>query len=303
MKYILVDLSYVAHHALFCIREPYSDNFKQLLILECMESLLNISNEPRIGTSNFIICVDSTHSVRREAYPSYKHKRKVAKARLSDDDKHKRKAMYEIIALLTKYLPKLGFSLLEQKGLEADDVMAQASKQILENNDTGLMVLADADLFQSINSNVDWCDIYRSKYHTIHTLYAEYHVTPLQWGLVKAIGGCLSDNVPGISRVGQKGAIDYITGKLKTTSAKYIRLACAEIQEEIKFWGSITILPHQNTKPVILKSPTYSHKNFMKFFSKCDLLEYYKSNINSWKKFITGKSTTIRLRTRKSDEK
>ena len=144
--------------------------------------------------------------------PTFRHK-------MYDGYKATRKGMPEELALQMPYAKRvaeaLGFTIVEKEGYEADDILGSLANHA---NDSGedvlsLIMTGDKDSLQLINdqtaillaTNVDYVYFDRAAFRE------KYGVDPEQFVDVKAIMGDTSDNIPGISGIGEKGALSLIS--------------------------------------------------------------------------------------------
>lgn len=157
--------------------------------------------------------------------PTFRHK-------MYDGYKATRKGMPEELALQMPYAKRvaeaLGFTIIEKEGYEADDILGSLANHA---NDSGedvlsLIMTGDKDSLQLINdktaillaTNVDYVYFDRDAFRE------KYGVDPEQFVDVKAIMGDSSDNIPGISGIGEKGALSLISqfGTLENVYESYL---------------------------------------------------------------------------------
>ena len=120
----------------------------------------------------------------------------------------------------------LGFNVIELEGYEADDILGTVSRIAMSDTDIHSYILTgDRDSLQLINEQ---CSVVlvKTKEDIIYTpekFKDEYGVTPLQFIDMKAIMGDSSDNIPGISGIGEKGAQKLISvyGSLENVYESY----------------------------------------------------------------------------------
>lgn len=163
----------------------------------------------------------SKKNFRHDKYPEYKGTRKPTPSELI--------SQFPIVKDLLK---KMHISVVEEKGLEADDLMGCLSRQFNVEN---IIVSADRDSFQLINSNTSvLCPIKgisETTLVTIDNIEEFYGVKANQVVDLKSLMGDTSDNIPGVAGVGEKTAktliqtyqnldgvyehIEEIKGKLK----------------------------------------------------------------------------------------
>ena len=134
--------------------------------------------------------------------------------------------------IVKELLKRMNIQVVEKEGLEADDLMGCLSRMFDTHN---IIVSADRDAFQLINDNTEILFPKKGITETINlnkdNLKEFYGVEPTQVIDLKSLMGDTSDNIPGVSGVGEKKAlqligdygsldgvysnIDKITGKLK----------------------------------------------------------------------------------------
>ena len=124
--------------------------------------------------------------------------------------------------VLKNLLHLLGIKTIECEGWEADDILGTLSRACIENGDECYIATGDRDSLQLINDRVTVL-LARTKSTDImdeQAIMAEYGVTPKQLIQVKALQGDSSDNIPGVSKIGPKTALELIS-KFKTVDGVY----------------------------------------------------------------------------------
>lgn len=151
--------------------------------------------------------------LRQQLLPTYKSGRKKRK---TEEDLERDAIFYpQVDRLQDVLLPQLGYrNIIEVAGYEADDVIAGYS-QLLPDGDEAVIVSADKDLYQCLDSNVDFYNPSSDKILTQVEFKATWGINPVQWADVKAWAGCDTDDVPGIEGIGEKTAASYLAGTLK----------------------------------------------------------------------------------------
>lgn len=143
-------------------------------------------------------------------------KAKTFRHKACDFYKAQRKPMPDDLAAQLPYAKEcvklLGFNIVELEGYEADDVIGTVSR-IADGKAHSYILTGDRDSLQLINDHTSVIlvktkeDIeYDEKRFT-----EEYGVTPTQYIDVKAIMGDSSDNIPGVTGIGEKGAFKLIS--------------------------------------------------------------------------------------------
>ena len=129
----------------------------------------------------------------------------------------------------------MGFSVIEQPGYEADDILGTLSK---EANDAGwdaYLLTGDRDALQLIGDHTTVLLATNKETVTFDRTHfiEEYGVTPEQFVDVKALMGDSSDNIPGVAGVGEKTALKLIS-EYRNLDALYEALDDAPIAKGVK---------------------------------------------------------------------
>lgn len=177
------------------------------------------------GTDNVAFCFDHGKGIRETKVPTYKESRRNRV--FTDEEQTAYKNLREQIDLLKKdYLPeRLGLkNVFYESGYEADDVIASLVKGLSDKEEV-VVVSADKDLFQLVWHNVSIWNPTSKKMTTYRSFLDEYGVDPMAWGNVKALAGCISDDVKGVDGIGEKTAAKFFT---KTLPKKHKTYAAAK---------------------------------------------------------------------------
>lgn len=285
--WLLIDLSYLAHRSRFALKDFAYEDIPTGILYGFFEQLYAICSNHRFKTSRIAIFSDSRFSIRTKQFPDYKRKRKESR---SEEELEALKIMYEQVDLLKdKILPAMGIPVYGQKGLESDDLMAWVAGELTRKGERGVMITGDGDLYQCISPFVGWYDPGRNLYFSKTSFRRAKGVNPSKWGLVKAIGGCTSDGVPGVRGVSEAGALSYILHRIPPHHKKYELIKNAFKSGEIKKWKRIVVLPHKKTKPFTFSSPKYDSESFFKFCKKYGIESYLiPSEKRKWVNFFKG---------------
>lgn len=201
-------------------------------------------------------CWDFPPYKRKELFAGYKLKPEMSE----EEKKNKRIVTDQFKEIKDFVLPELGFSnIFEVAGYESDDIIARIVLGKTNPEET-VVVSGDEDLFQLL----DYCSVYSiTKKQTMTKKIFEMHykITPEDWVMVKALGGCSSDKVPGVaSGIGEKTAISYILNTLKVNGKKY-----NDIKNNINkldFNLKLVKLPFENTPTPKLRKNNLSMESF-----------------------------------------
>ena len=267
--WVLIDLLYLAHRARFATKHLTLEDVPTGVIYGIFEQLFSICNNPRILSNNVHLFIDSRHSFRVKQFSGYKAKRKQKR---TQEEVEQITAMHkQLDALKSSIFQRIGIPFYEQKGLESDDLLAQAARQLSTQNEKCIIVTGDGDLFQCIDDNCTWYDPQREIMFTRKSFTFKKQIDPSEWWKVKSIGGCVSDNVPGISGVSEKGALDYLLGRIPKHYKKYTNIREAFKTGEIQKWKELVKLPHDKTKTVQLEDVVLDMTEFLEVCKEYDM--------------------------------
>lgn len=207
---------------------------------------------------------------RHAIYEAYKGTRKPV-----DDDL---KVQFPIVR---EYLDAMQIRRYEREGIEADDIIGSMVKQ---NPDWDINILSsDRDLLQLIDATSSvWLmkkGLSEIEEMTEASLMEAYHLTPSQIIDLKGLSGDVSDNIPGIPKVGEKTAtkwlleygtvenvlehVDELKGKIKDTVKQYADQARLSKQlATINVYCNIPIDPKDCTQVTDVKK---AYQFYMKY--------------------------------------
>lgn len=145
--------------------------------------------------------------------PTFRHK-------MYDLYKAQRKGMPDELRaqmpLLKEVLEAMNILKLELEGFEADDIIGTVSRICSEKDIECNIITGDKDDLQLAGENTKIHLTTTSKGATLTTVYRDkevlekYGVTPAEFIDVKALMGDTSDNIPGVSGIGEKTALSLI---------------------------------------------------------------------------------------------
>lgn len=293
--WVLIDISFLAHRARHAMKDLEFEDFKTGVIFGFFEQLLTICFHPKIQSNQVVLFFDSRQSYRRKAYPEYKYKR--AEDRTEEEWKRIGVMKEQLNILRKEILPEIGFPCLIQTGLESDDLMAQFTLQV---KTPAVMVTPDGDLYQCITDNVHWYDPARDVYLTPEAFYAKKGCYPREWGYIKSMAGCSSDNVKGIPGVGEKTALKYIDEKLPPHYKTFEAIQSEEGMEITNQNSGLVVLPHKKTRQIDIHPPGYKVERFEHHCKKFGLKSYLSgTKQEQWMNFFNGIFETRKIQIRK----
>lgn len=224
------------------------------IIYGFLNSVFHIQKQEMADTLVFVWDATAPYCKRTELFPEYKIKRKQKRKEFTSKEKAEFKRIVTQFGLLqNEILPGLGFSnIFSQEGYEGDDVMASVIKD--NPNARIKLVCRDGDLIQMIGPKVVMYDWSKNLNMTEEYIFNEYGIYPDRWAEVKSLAGCSTDEVPGVTGVGNGRAIAYLTDKMKPTSVFYKRIK--EGSDVIEFTKKLVVLPFEGVNSFTLHKDT-----------------------------------------------
>ncbi len=140
---------------------------------------------------------------RHDIYDAYKANRNSMPSELAEQTG-------PIIDLVEAY----GIRVIQEKGVEADDVIASVTKQIKIKNTRTIISSGDKDLAQLVSNEVVLINNFDSKILDNKGVIEKFGVNPNQIFDYLCLVGDTSDNIPGVPKVGPKTAATLL-GKYK----------------------------------------------------------------------------------------
>lgn len=140
-----------------------------------------------------VVVWDRTPEVKLSIFPEYKRERRL---------KPKEDALWKQIEQVEQFFQMLGFRQVWKTGHEADDVIASMIRpfdRIISN---------DKDFYQLFDLRVSQYNFLMMK--SLGWFRKEYAIEPKDWRWVLAISGCASDEIDGISGIGEITAIKLV---------------------------------------------------------------------------------------------
>lgn len=172
---------------------------------------------------------------RHEIYKEYKGTRKPMPEELREQ-----------VPVMKEVLKAMGIKIMEQAGLEADDILGTLAKRAERQGISVSLVSGDRDLLQIATDKIK-IRIPKTKggKTEIEDYYAKdveekYQVNPIQFIDLKALMGDTADNIPGVPKIGEKtatqlmvefGSLDEIYAHVEEISKKSVRESLIQNKE------------------------------------------------------------------------
>jgi len=185
---VLIDLSSIAHPIWHMSQSDPDVNHTSTATVAKVRALAT-------GQPHVAVCCDSGRSFRHDIEPTYKANRGERDATL----------MHQI-DLAKERLAGDGFPVWSQTGMEADDLIATATKRATEAGHYVLIVSADKDLLQLVGPNVRVHSPQTGAEYDAAAVESKLGVRPDQVRDYLTLVGDAADNVKGAEKIGPKTA-------------------------------------------------------------------------------------------------
>lgn len=221
-RYLLLDGNNLAWRAFYAHGDLTHRDVPTAVVYGFFRDIVYLCQEH--NTSDIVFCFDHGKGLRETDYPGYKGKR-----RAEELDEEKSITIAEVRSQVKKlklrYLTDAGFrNVFYQQGYEADDVIASVVKRSLHSQDEAIIVSSDKDLYQLLSPRVRIWPPSAKQFVTVESFTNKYGISVEQWVEVKAMAGCVSDDVKGIPGIGEITAAKFLQGLVKQRSKTYDKI-------------------------------------------------------------------------------
>lgn len=217
-SYLVLDCSYLLYRSHYAMRSLKYEGIPTGATFGFFRDLITFRE--LFDPDALVFCFDRGKGKRQELIPTYKSSRK--KEWTEEEWEEHKELQRQMTNLRTKYLRRVGFkNILSQPGYEADDLIASIVRYSLTENDDAVIISSDGDLLQLLSHNTVLYNPAKKKCINAKSFRKEWGIEPCLWADVKALAGCISDDVIGIPSIGEKTASKWFSGKLSQESKKY----------------------------------------------------------------------------------
>ncbi len=197
-KLVLIDASSSIYRAFFAL--PPMANAAGVPTNATLGFTTMLQKVLRDETPTYVGVVwDSRPKRRKELFADYKANRETMPEDL--------RAQFPNIRRIVE---AFGWASLEHEGEEADDVIATLARQGEAAGIDVVIISTDKDLMQLVSDRVCLLDTVRDRRYAPADVEARFGVTPAQMLDFRSLVGDKSDNIPGVTGIGDKGAAKLI---------------------------------------------------------------------------------------------
>ena len=240
---LLVDVCSVVYYLAFSRMDSYKrgrDSARLVCRIAAETAFFVRAAMKSIGLKMCVLCFDSKYSLRKSLYAPYKSKRREKP--LLDAERFVIDCAKDAAAVLLCNGHLLGFQTCNAYGYEADDCIAVNVNYLSPRLRRIVILSSDQDLFQLLGGNVLMAKPIGGALIGQEGVVKETGVTPDKIAEFKALAGCKSDDIPGVTDIGEKTAVEYLTGK-PTTARRKALIEAAEADGSLAMWRLLTKLP------------------------------------------------------------
>lgn len=235
---LVIDAKYLAYRTKYtpAFKLSYGD-MRTGLAYGVLSTLRQLAK--KFNPVNTVFMWDTTplhRNKRKIAFTGYKVRDDLTK--LTAEEVRDKEQFSEAYKVLMADFYLLGFAGYELEGYEADDLIALWCKRF--KTGVNVIITRDEDMYQCLNANTEIYNVDDKFFKTVEWFEKEYALCPCDWALVKAIGGCKSDTIPGVPGIGEATAVKYMRGELKKEKIEKIH----RHMDEVDLYQKLTTLPH-----------------------------------------------------------
>jgi DNA polymerase-1 len=193
----LVDISSFIFRAFYAVRELTSPEGLPVNAVYGVASMLGRLMDEADPQFLAVVYDSKEPSFRKIRYPEYKANRSAPPEMLLPQ-----------FDLIEELIRQMGIPSFRQSGVEADDLIATLNRVWVEGDPKHRVVVVsgDKDLMALVNSKTQLWDTMKEIHYTEHEVIEKFGVTPGQVRDYLSMVGDSSDNIPGITGIGPKGA-------------------------------------------------------------------------------------------------
>jgi len=226
---------------------------------------------------------------RKKRFDGYKSQRDSNKLRVNrqyadlmndEDEKESMKRQFVWLIKILEYLP---ITTMIYDGVEADDVIAYISTQLLKENEQAVVMSTDKDFLQLVDDKTIVWSPTKKKIYNKKSVKEEYGIESQNLILYRILDGDTSDNIPGVYGCGIKTLIKRLPEitDTKKLSVNDLFTLCEEkkieTKNKIKLYGEILESKEQilmNRELMQLDNPDISG------IIKMQILEKFNEELN-----------------------
>lgn len=188
-------------------------------IYRAFHAIAPLTNSKGLATNAVLGFVNMVHRLQKERNPerlgiAFDAKGPTFRHEMYDAYKANRPPMpedlREQLPWIKRFVPASGITLIEQQGVEADDIIATLSRRFAREGHKVVIVSGDKDLLQLVGNGVTMFDPMKDAELGVPEVEEKYGVKIDQLLDYFSLVGDSADNIPGVPGVGPKTAVKLI---------------------------------------------------------------------------------------------
>lgn len=193
----LIDISSFIFRAFYAVRELTSPEGTPVNAVYGVASMLGRLIDEADPKFLAVVYDSKEPSFRKIQYPEYKANRSAPP-----------EALLPQFDLIEELIREMGIPSFRQSGVEADDLIATLNREWVgsDSRHRVVVVSGDKDLMALVDAKTQLWDTMKEVHYTEHEVIEKFGVKPNQVRDYLAMVGDSSDNIPGITGIGPKGA-------------------------------------------------------------------------------------------------
>ncbi|WP_425619578.1 5'-3' exonuclease [Buchnera aphidicola] len=271
---LIIDGSLYLYASYYAFRNFKNDLGEPYGAIYGILNLINkILKKYRYSTKCIIIFDSSKTTFRKKLFKEYKIHRSPMPS-----------SLYIQINPLLNILDQIGIKTLNIPGIEADDIIGSIASIFEKKGEKILIISHDKDMLQLVTKNIFIFNKQKNSIITPETIKKQYGIKPKKFIDLLALVGDVSDNIPGVPKIGIKTALSLLNkfsnlndiyNNIQNISCLSLRNA-KNIADQLKKYKDIAFLSYQLAKiqlnipiNITLQDITlkkYSSKNTFKIF-------------------------------------
>jgi len=148
------------------------------------------------------------------------------------------------IPYIHKVVEAMNIPILQEEGLEADDLIGTLAQKAEEAGNEVTLVTGDKDMYQLLSPQTKIYDTMKEKEYRVEDVKARFGVEPSRMIDIMGLMGDASDNIPGVPGIGEKTAVKLISefGDLDRLLSQLDRVKPPKLQDNLKKFSDQALL-------------------------------------------------------------
>ncbi|QCI17818.1 5'-3' exonuclease [Buchnera aphidicola (Acyrthosiphon lactucae)] len=197
---IIIDGSLYLYSSYYAFRDFQNTSGEPFGAIYGMLKMIDNILKKYKNSKKFIIIFDSSKKTfRKKIFKEYKNNRPPMP-----------NSLYIQIQPLFEILKKIGIKVLTIPGIEADDIIGSLSYKLEKKGEKILIISHDKDMLQLVTNDINIFNKKDNRIITPEIIKEKYGIKPKEFIDFLALMGDVSDNIPGVPKIGIKTALSLL---------------------------------------------------------------------------------------------